>query len=189
MPSRDPVRLISLGIRQRRGKIEGGLVYRAGGQDDARTERGQPRVGIAQAKFTVARLAVPHRHHAERRRQVLDRDLGAQFVEVELFHQGRSQSSRAIEKETAAIPRRGFDHDEIGNDFALRGEQRGIARRAGRQALDIGSEQAIEEAPAVVAGDLDDAAFGKERCLHGHSQSLKALGKVSKSLARTRGET
>ena len=111
-------------------------------------------------------VAVPDRHHAEHLGQVLDDDLGAQLVEVELLHQRRRQRARAIEEEAAAVRRLGLGDDAIDDDLALRGEQRGKPRGAGRHLVHVGGEQAVEKLARVVAGDLDHAAVGEKCCFH-----------------------
>ena len=126
---RDAVRVIGLGVGQRRAEVGGGLGGEFGWQDGARAERGKARIGIGQAVFAQART-VPHGHHAERRREVLGEDLGAQFVEIELC-QGLPREPSGIEKKAAAIRPVAFGGDQIHNDLALRGQQRSKNRHAG----------------------------------------------------------
>ncbi len=98
--------------------------------------------------------------------QILDTDLGAQLVEIELVDQGRRERARAVEEEAAAVLGRRLDHDAIDHDLALRRQQRGKARPLGRHLADIGGEEPVEKAPRGLAGDLDDAAIGEKRCFH-----------------------
>ena len=109
-------------------------------------KRRQARIGIAEPVFAVSTRAVPHRHHAERLRQVLDRDLGAQLVEIELFHQRRGKRARAIEEEAAAVLGLGLGDDKIDDDLALRRQQRGKARLAGRDLAHVVGDEPVEEA-------------------------------------------
>ena len=127
---RDAVRVVGIRVGQRGAEIGGGLSGELRRQNRAGAERGQARIGIGKAVFAQGR-AVPDRHHAERRRQVLGRDLGAQLVEIELFHERGGKRARAIEKEAAAVVGHGLGDDEIHDDLALRREQRGKARLAG----------------------------------------------------------
>ena len=73
------------------------------------------------------RIREQDREHAQRRRKILDDDLGAQLVEIELAHEVLRQRFWAVEKEAAAVLCRGFRDDAIGDDLALRGQQGGIA--------------------------------------------------------------
>ena len=127
---------------------------------------------------------VPDRHHAERLRQILDDQLGAQLVEVEPLHQRGSERARAVEEEAAAVGGLGLDRDEIGDDLALRRQQRGKAGMAGLDLADVGGHQPVEEFAALVARDLDHAAVGKKRCFHDRylpdiAGKRKALGQRS----------
>ena len=171
---RDAMRLVGGGVDDLRAEIGGRLRRHVRRQHDAHAQRREPRIGVAQAVFGRAD-AVPDRHDAEAVGEILDRGLGAQLVEIELLDEGRGERARTIEKEAVARP--GFRQDEIDDDLALRGEQGGEARARRRGLVHVGGDQAVEQAPGVVAGDLDDAAVGEKRCFH------------AKSLARSRGGT
>ncbi len=163
---RDAVRFVGLGLHQFGAEIGGGLRRQMRRQHHPHAERRQPRIGIAKPVFGIARLPVPHRHHAEHLGQVLRQHLGAQLVEIELVHQRRRERARAVEEEAAAVRRRRLGHDEIHDDLALRRQQRGKARLLRADLADIVGGEPVEEAPGVVAGDLHHAAVGKKRCLH-----------------------
>ena len=76
------------------------------------------------------------------------------------------ERARAVEEEAAAVGGLGLDGDEIGDDLALRRQQRGKAGMAGLDLAEVGGHQPVEEFAALVAGDLDHAAIGKKRCFH-----------------------
>ena len=91
---------------------------------------------------------------------------GAELVEVELVHQRLGDGARHVDEEAAAVLRRRFDDDEIGDDLALRGQQRAEARLAGTEIEDIGADEPMQKAPRVVAGNLEHAAVGKKGGLY-----------------------
>ncbi len=88
------------------------------------------RIGERQIWFHEG-IAIPGRDHAETVRQIFDRDLGAQFVETELVGEALRQRARAVDQETAAMAGRRFGDQEIGNDLALRRQQRPEPAEAG----------------------------------------------------------
>ena len=90
---RDAMRLVVGGIDERRAELRRRLAGDVRRDHAAQPERGQARVGIAQAGPAGAG-AVPDRQHAERFGQILDDHLGAQLVEVEPLHQRRARSAR-----------------------------------------------------------------------------------------------
>ncbi len=155
------MRFVFVRIDQRRAEIgrrRGGAMRR---QCYAQPERRQPRIGIGQADcLCVAAAAVPRRENAEGVGQILDHDLGAQFVEIEFFHKRADERAGHVEKKAAAIRGRRFCHHEIGDDFALRRQQRGKARYAGRELEHVGGDEAMEEITRAVAGNFDHAAVG-----------------------------
>ena len=110
--------------------------------------------------------AVPGREHAERLRQILDDDFGAQFVEIEFFDERRAERSRGVEKEAAAVRRRRLGHDEIGNDFALRRQERAETCYAGRQVQNIRGDKPVKKIPRAVAGDFNDTAVREQGGFH-----------------------
>src|SRR5262249_24940278 len=112
-------------------------------------------------------VTVPDRQHAECLRQVLGNDLGPELVEVEPLRESRSERARAVEEEAAAIGRLGLRHDEIDDNLALRGQERRKASLTRRHLGDVDGHESIEELAGIKAGDLDHAAVGKKRCLHG----------------------
>ena len=73
-------------------------------------------------------VAVPGGEHAEHRGQILDDDLRAQFVDIEFGNQSDAKRARHVEEEAAAVLGRRLGDDEIGDDLALRRQQR--AKRA-----------------------------------------------------------
>ena len=107
-------------------------------QHDAKTERGQTWIGIAETVFGSAAV-VPGGEHAEHLGEVFDEDFRAQFVEINLATRA-VQSARHIEKKSAAVFRRGLGDDEIGDDFALRRQQRAKPRRSGRELENVGGD-------------------------------------------------
>jgi len=137
-----------------------------GRQHAAQPQRWKTRVAVAQAVFGD-HAAVPDCEHAERLGQILDDELGPQLIEVEPLHEGRGERARAIEEKAAAVGGRRLRQDEIDNDLALRGQQRAKARGGRRHLGDVAGHEPVEEFARVVAGDLDDAAVGKQRGLHG----------------------
>jgi hypothetical protein len=161
----DAVRLVGFGFGKGGAKIVGRFGRKLRRQHDPPSQRGKPRIRVAKAIFAVVG-AVPDRHDAEHLRQVLDPDFGAQLVEIELIHKRARERLRDVEEEATPIVRRCFGHDEIADDLALRGEQRGVARPAGRDHGDIVGDEPVEKAPGVVTCDFEDAAVGEQRCLH-----------------------
>ena len=61
---------------------------------------------------------------------------------------------------------RRFGDDEVGNDLALRGQQRAEPRLAGLEVVDVGGDEAVEKVSRAVADDLDHAAVGKKGSFH-----------------------
>ncbi len=57
-------------------------------------------------------------------------------------------------------------HQEIGNDLALRREQRTEFADAGLYVGHLCGQKVVEKAPRIVADHLDDTAIGEKRCLH-----------------------
>src|SRR5262249_17852999 len=104
-------------------------------------------------------------------------DLGAQFVEIQLFHKVWCQRTRAIEEEAAAILGQCFGDDEIDDDLALRGQQRGKRGLARRDLGRVIGHKPIEKESGGVSEDLHHAAIGKKSCLH--AKSLGSLAIVS----------
>ncbi len=171
---RDPVGLVGVRVDQSGAEIGGGFAGKMRRQHDACAQCRQARIGVAQAIFAVAG-AVPDRHHAEDLRQILADHLGPQLVEIELFHQRADQRLRRIEKKAATILGRRFGDDEVDDDLALRRQQCGKARMARGDLGHIVGDEAIEEAPGVVADDLDHAAIGEKSCLHANSLGSLAI--------------
>jgi len=68
---------------------------------------------------------------------------------------------------------RGIDlgHDEIGDDLALRRQQRAKPRRSGRELENVGGHKPMQKAPRAVTGDFDHATVGKQGSLHGKKLS------------------
>ena len=79
---------------------------RCGGSITRKPERRQARIGIAKADpvRAAARCAVPGREHAEDFGQILDDDLGAQFVEIELVDERRRQARAAHREKSRRRP-------------------------------------------------------------------------------------
>ena len=143
-----------------------GLRREFGRDQDTPAELFAARIGKRQVRLDGG-LAVPHREHAKTVRQILDNDLGAQLVEVKLLHEIASQRPRAIEEEAAAVLRWRLGDDEIGDDLALRRQQRAEARRPGLEVENVGGNKPVQKAPGAVTGDFDHATVGEQGSLHG----------------------
>ena len=139
-------------------------------QHHAQAERRQPRIGIAQAKFCRA-AAVPGGEHAEHRGEIFDDHLRAEFVDVEFGNQCDAKRPLHVEEEAAAILRRRLGDDEIGDDLALRRQQRAEARRPGLELENVGGDKPMQKVPRAVTGDFDHAAVGEQGSLHGKKLS------------------
>src|SRR5208282_344688 len=104
--------------------------------------------------------------NAEHLGQVLDDKSGTQLVEVELVEKRLGERSRDVKKKAAAVPHRRFDDDEIGDDLALRRQQRAETCLARAELEDIGANEPMEKAPRVFAGNLEHAAVREKGSLH-----------------------
>ena len=160
----DPMRLIGGGIDQL-GPERGRRVGRVGRRDAAQAQFRQAGVRIARAPVR-RRSAVPDRHHAGNSGQILDDDLCAQFVEAQPLDQRGRERTRAVEVERVAMGRTGIRNDEVHDDLALRGQERGKAGARGGHLAHVGGHEPVEELAGIDAGDLDHAAVGENRCLH-----------------------
>ncbi len=80
------------------------------------------RIGEGQIRG-YGRLAVPGREYAKTVRQILDRHLGAQFVEAKLVGEGSRQRAGAVDQEAAAVAGRRLGDQKIRCYFALWGQQ------------------------------------------------------------------
>ena len=78
---RDAMRLVLRGIDQRRAELGRGCGGKVRRQHDAKTERRQPRIGIAQTVSGRA-AAVPGGEHAEHFGKVFDDHFRAEFVDI-----------------------------------------------------------------------------------------------------------
>ena len=66
---------------------------------------------------------------------------------------------------------------EVGDDLALRRQQRAEAAEPGADQRDIGGDKAVEKVARIVAADLDDAPIGEKRCFHAARLFSSSLGK------------
>ncbi len=114
----------------------------------------------------MAGCAAPGGQHAELVGEVFHRHLRAQLVEIELGCKLGGQRLRAVEQQAAAVPGRRLGDEEIGDDLALRRQQRCKARGSGLQLGELGGHEVVEKVPRIVAIELDDATVGEKRCLH-----------------------
>ncbi len=174
---RDAVRLVGLRLDQRGAEVGRRLLGKMRRQHHPRTEGGQARIGIDQAVIRDP-LAIPQRQHAQRLREILDRDGRAQLVEIQLVDQGFCERARAVDEKAAAVRGRRLGHDAVGHDLSLRAEQRRKAGPFGRHAADIGREQPVQKASRRLAAHFDDAAVGKQCCLHVLDDPWRTLAKL-----------
>ena len=135
-------------------------------QHAAQPQRRQARVGDSTGRIRWPRRRPRSRARRGFRTDPRPIDLGAQLVEIEPLHQRRRERARAVEEEAAAVGGRRLGQDEIDDDLALRRQQRGKAGPRRRHLGDVAGDQPVEEFARVVAGNLDDAAVGKQRCFH-----------------------
>ena len=118
---RDAVPLVLARVDEDGAEGRGGVGRTLRRQDRAQAERRQARIGIGEAKCRRRdALSIPSREHTERVGGVADNEARAELVEVELIKERLGDSARHVEEEAAAILRRRFDDDEIGDDLALR---------------------------------------------------------------------
>ncbi len=64
------------------------------------------------------------------------------------------------------MARRSLGHQEIGDDFALRRQQRTEFADAGLYVGQLCGQKVVEKIAGIVADHLDDTAIGEKRCLH-----------------------
>ena len=117
------MRLIGGGIREFRADQVGDLLRKLLGDQNPPAERGVAGIGEGQIGLHGGH-AIPGSEHAEAIREILDGDLGAQFVDAELVGERLGQRARAVDQETAAMAGRRLGDQEIRNDLALRRQQR-----------------------------------------------------------------
>ncbi len=161
----DAVRFIGACIDQYRAKLGGRLGATLRRNKSAQPERRQARIGIAQS-ISCRAAAIPCRNDAQRLRQILDHDLGAQFIDIQPFDQRADPPACDVEKQCAAIGRWGDRDEKIGDDLTLRRQQGAEPGRARRQAEHVGGNQPVEKITSAFAGDFDHAAVGEEGSLH-----------------------
>ena len=113
----------------------------------------QARIGISKAHGRCAR-AFPCREHAEHLGQILDHDARAQLVEIEFVDQRFHALARNVEKKAAAVLGRRFGGDEVGDDLALRCQERAKARGTRAKLQHVGADKPMQKASRLVAGDL-----------------------------------
>ena len=119
----DAMRFIGRRIGELRADQVGDLLRKLSGNQNPPAERGV--AGIGEGKVGLhGGLAIPGREHAEAVGEILDRDLGAQFVDAELVGERLRQRARAVDQEAAAMAGRRLGDQEIRNDLALRRQQR-----------------------------------------------------------------
>ena len=112
------------------------------------------------------RHTIPHREHADLRRDVFDSHFRPQLVETELGGEGLSQRQRNIEHEAAALGLGRFRHQKIGDDLALRRQQRAEPAQSRTDKLDVRGHEVVQEFAGILAADPDHAAIRQKRCFH-----------------------
>ncbi len=144
---RDAVRLVGFRVGEpRRRDLAAASAARCGGSMHAHAERGQARVGIAQAVFAIAG-AVPQRHHAEHFRQVLADHLGAQLVEIELAPPAPAPSAFGTSRKKPPPSSAGASATMKSTMILPCGVSSAAKRAApGATLADVGGDQAVEEA-------------------------------------------
>ena len=106
----------------------------------------------APADGRAARVTIAARHldggHAHRK-VVPRRDLhpGAELVHRKSLHQVGALPGGAVDQVSVALG----EHEHVEQDFALRGEERGIGRLTLAQVVDVGREQVVQEMPRLRA--------------------------------------
>lgn len=88
-------------------------------------------------------------------------DLGAQAVEAEALDEVGRERRRAVDEERQAGVDGRLHHQEVEQDLALRRQQRGVARLAGAEALDVIGQEPLQKAVGVGARDPDHPAVGE----------------------------
>ena len=78
----------------------------------------------------------------------LNVDFGPQLVELKTLQQGVTLRPWAIDEIAVLFF---ADHEEVEQDFALWGEERGIRGLIDRQSADIGGDQALQKDPGIGA--------------------------------------
>ena len=106
------MRLIGGGIGELRADQIGDLLRELFRDQNPPAERCVAGIGEGQIGLH-GRHAVPGREHAEAIGEILDRDLGAQFVEAELVGERLRQRARAVDQETAAMAGRRLGDQKI----------------------------------------------------------------------------
>src|SRR5204863_2258667 len=102
---------------------------------------------------------------------VADVDLGAQLVEIETLCQVDSLVADGLEQKAAA----GLHDEEVEQDLALRGQQRGVDGGLRRQQVHVVADDPLQQLLGVLACDAHDASVRKQRDLrrcHRRSGSL-----------------
>src|SRR6516164_10835354 len=126
---------------------------------------GETWIRVAQAIFGIGR-SLPDRHDPEHLREILNDHFCAQLVKIESFDQRWRERSRSVKKKAATVGRFGFRNDEVRDDLSLRRQQGSESSMPGIDLSGVARDQPIEKFARVIARDLDDAALGKQRCLH-----------------------
>ena len=135
--------------------------------DSALAERRETRVVIDEAGVSGQRCAIGRGEHGALLGEVLQRDLGAQLVELQAFHQVGGLEQGRVEEEAAAILRRQREDEEIADHLALRRQQCAVAGLSGHDRIEIVGHEVLQEVARVVAADADDAAIDQSCGGHG----------------------
>src|SRR6266576_4482253 len=161
----DAVSLIGSAVDQLGANQIGGLLRERLGHKNTPAEDGVARIGECQIR-RYSGMAVPSREHAKTVRQILDRDLGAQFVEAKLVRERLRQRARAVDQEAAAVAGRRLGDQKIRCYFALRGQQGPEAAEAGPKQRNVCRDSAGEKVARDITVALDHAPVGKKRRFH-----------------------
>ncbi len=87
-----------------------------------------------------------------------DRHRAAQAIQAQPLDQRLGPASLAIDQHILAAGRIG-PQDHVEQGLALRRQQAGIARRAGREAQHVLGQQALQKGPRLGAADADQASI------------------------------
>ena len=165
---RNAMRLVRGRIGQLRANPGCRFADAMGREHAAAAQFGQAWVSVAQAVFPPA-CPVPDGHDAEHIGEILDDHLCAQLVEVEARNERGRERAGTVEEKAAALGGFGLRYNKVSDDFPLRGQQRSESSVPGIDLSGVARDQPIEKFARVIARDLDDAALGKQRCLHGRN--------------------
>src|SRR5579863_9063154 len=148
--------LVGRAVEHLRADQIGGLLREFLRKENSKTECGMARIG--ECKVGLDRgLAVPHREYAEVVGEILDLDLGAQFVEAELVGKSLRERPWAIDQKTTAVAGRRLGDQKIHRYLALGRQQRAESPETRPEQGNVRGDEAVEEVAGVAACDLDHA--------------------------------